>query len=123
MSDLKDLIQNKIVHPSTYGDVSITTIGKVTESDESNNTCSIQYVDKQGYPRNKKDVVVRLYGNGADWFPAVGDTVVIEDTGDTTVVVARHVGNYAMDVRAKRQLRQDCMSDNTGCQAPGGYIM
>lgn len=123
MATTRELIRDNLIYPSTFNDTNITTIGVVTASDESNNTCDIRYVDKTGYSRNRKDVVVRLYGNGADWFPAVNDTVVIEDTGETVVVVARHVGNYAMDVRSKRQLRQDCLSDETGCQEPGGSIM
>lgn len=120
---LKQLLQDRVVNPATHINNSITTIGIVTESDESNNTCSVLYTDKTGNKRNRDNVVVRLYGNGADWFPAIGDTVVIEDTGDTVVVVARHVGNYSMDVRSRRQLRQDILSDTGGCQTPGGSIM
>ncbi len=123
MAALKDKLQSEIVNPAARVNVGITTIGVVTDSDESNNTVSIKYIDKGGRKRNRDNVVVRLYGNGADWFPAVNDAVVVEDTGDTCVVVARHVGNYAMDVRSKRQLRQDVFSDGGGCQPPGGCIM
>lgn len=123
MSALKAKLQNDIVNPAARVNASVTTIGVVTASDESNNTVSIKYIDKSGKKRNRDNVVVRLYGNGADWFPAINDAVVVEDTGDTCVVVARHVGNYAMDVRSKRQLRQDVFSDGGGCQPPGGCIM
>ena len=116
-------MQDTIINPANHINNGITTLGIVTASDESNNTCSITYIDKNGRKRNKDNVVVRLYGNGADWFPAINDTVVIEDTGDTCVVVARHVGNYAMDVRSRRQLKQDVESDESGCQNPGGQIM
>lgn len=122
MAGLKEIMQRTIVNPAAHANTSITTIGVVTDSDESNNTVSVRYVDKIGKKRNRDNVVVRLYGNGADWFPAVDDTVVIEDTGDTCVVVARHVGNYSMDVRSRRQLRQDVYSDDSGCQNPGGTI-
>lgn len=120
---LKRQMQDTIINPANHINNGITTLGIVTASDESNNTCSITYIDKNGKKRNRDNVVVRLYGNGADWFPAINDTVVIEDTGDTCVVVARHVGNYAMDVRSRRQLKQDVESDETGCQNPGGQIM
>ena len=107
---------------STFDNLtSITTLGIVTASDESNNTCSVQYVDKDGKKRNKEGVVVRLYGNGGDWFPAINDTVVLENTNDTLVCIARHVGNYNMDVRSKMQLRQDIYSDSSG-GAVGGQI-
>ena len=123
MSTFKEKIQSNLVNPVARVNAGITTIGIVTESDESNNTVSIKYVDKSGKKRNRDNVVVRLYGNGADWFPAINDAVVVEDTGDTCVVVARHVGNYAMDVRSKRQLRQDVFSDEGDCMPPGGSIM
>jgi hypothetical protein len=123
MGVLKDQLQSNVVNPAARVNNGITTIGVVTASDESNNTVSIRYVDKGGRKRNRDNVVVRLYGNGADWFPAVDEAVVVEDTGDTCVVVARHVGNYAMDVRSRRQLRQDAFSDESGCQPAGGSIM
>jgi len=121
--ELKNILQNRIVNPTARINNVITTIGVVTDSDESNNTCNIFYIDKSGCKRNKDNVVVRLYGSGADWFPKVGDAVVVEDSGDTVVVVARHVGNYSMDVRSKRQLRQDVLSDSSGCQSIAGHIM
>lgn len=121
--NLKQILQHNVVNSATHINNSITTVGIITGSDESNNTCSILYIDKNGNNQNRENVVVRLYGNGADWFPAIGDTVVIEDTGDTVVVVARHVGNYSMDVRSRRQLRQDILSDTGGCQLVGGFIM
>ena len=116
--DLKNILQNRIVNPTARINNVITTIGVVTDSDESNN-----YIDKSGCKRNKDNVVVRLYGSGADWFPKVGYAVVVEDSGDTVVIVARHVGNYSMDVRSKRQLRQDVLSDSSGCQSIAGHIM
>ena len=123
MSNLSQGIQ-RLSHGAQHINQSVTIPAIVTKSDETNNTCSILYVDSNTRKkRNRDNVVVRLYGNGADWFPAINDAVVVEDTGDTCVVVARHVGNYAMDVRSKRQLRQDIFSDNGGCQSPGGCIM
>lgn len=119
----KDMLQSNVVNPLTHATESISTVGIVTASDESNNTCSISYIDKDGKSCNKDNVAIRLYGNGADWFPKKGDHVLIQDSGDNCVVVARYVGNYAMDVRSKRQLKQDINSEESGCQPPGGQIM
>lgn len=123
MGTLKDMLQSNVVNPATHANSSITTVGVVTSSDESNNTVSIRYIDKSGNKSNRDNVTVRLYGNGADWFPSVNEAVIVEDTGDTCVVVARHVNNYAMDVRAKRQLKQDVYSDEPFCPLYGGYVM
>ena len=121
MSKLKQIIQDRIVNPADHSRGGITTIGQVTKSDEINNMCSIKYIDKDGFKRNKDNVTVRLYGSGGDWFPGIDDYVVVEDNGDTVVVVARHVGNYNMDVRSKLKLTKDIYSDSSG-GAVGGQI-
>ncbi|WP_312339235.1 hypothetical protein [Anaerospora hongkongensis] len=121
MNKLKQIIQDRIVSPADHIRGSITTIGQVMKSDEINNMCSIKYVDKDGNKRNKDNVTVRLYGNGGDWFPAMDDFVVIEDTGSTVAIVARHVDNYNMDVRSKLRLTKDIHSDSFG-GAIGGQI-
>lgn len=121
MSNLKQLLQDRVMNPADHSRGSITTVGQVTKADEINNMCSMKYIDKDGFKRNKDNVTVRLYGNGGDWFPAVDDYVVVEDGGDTCVIVARHVGNYNMDVRSKLRLTQDIHSDSYGGSV-GGQI-
>lgn len=122
MNGLKGILQSRVSNAAQHINNSITTVGVVTDSDEMNNTCSVRYVDKDGQKRNRDNVVVRLYGSGTDYFPAKDDTVVIEETGDTCVVIARHVGNYAMDVRSKMKLVKDIFSDSGGSE-PGGSII
>ena len=121
MSQLKKLLQERVVNPAGHARGGITTLGQVTKSDEINNMCSINYIDKDGFKRNKDNVTVRLYGNGGDWFPQIDDHVVVEDNGDIVAIVARHVGNYNMDVRSKLRLTKDIHSDSAG-GAVGGQI-
>ena len=121
MSSLKQLIQNRIVNPADHTRGGLTTIAQVTQVDEINNMCSIKYIDKSGFKRNRDNVTVRLYGTGGDWFPALDDFVIVEDNGDTCVIIARHVDNYNMDVRSKLRLTQDIHSDSFG-GAVGGQI-
>lgn len=110
-----------MVEPVTHQLDRISTLAKVTKADEKNNVCSIQYTDKNGRFRNKDNVSVRLYGSGTDWFPSVGDFVTVEDSNSGTVIIARHVQNYNMDVRSKMQLSKDIYSDSSGAE-PGGTI-
>ncbi len=119
---LKDKIQHNVVNTTIHGMNSIDTIGLIKESDDSNNTCTVQYVDKNGNKRLRENVMVRLYGSGTDWFPSPGDNVIVQETEDTCIVVARHVGNYDMDVRSKMELKQDKFSDGGACNNPGGSI-
>lgn len=121
MQDFKSLLRNGLINSVARAVDRVITIGKVTKSDEINNTVSVQYVDKNGKIRNKENVTVRLYGNGGDWFPSVDDYVVIEESDSDMSVVARHVGNYNMDVRSKMQLETDVFSDSNG-GATGGCI-
>lgn len=118
---LKDILQDRIVNPVARSVSTITTVGVVTDSDENNNTCSVQYVDKEGKKRNKNNVAVRLYGSGTDWFPAVDDNVVIEDSDDACIIIARHVSNYNIDVRSRMALQNDVFSDGEGSWL-GGQI-
>lgn len=119
---LKSKMQHDIVNTATRHSQVLTTIGYVESSDDANNTCTLFYKDKSGKNKRRENVVVRLYGSGTDWFPTEGDQVVVQDTGDTCTVIARHVGNYNMDVRSKMSLRQDVYSDESGAQPTGGSI-
>lgn len=121
MATLRSALLNNIVQPIARDNESYTTVAKVLDSDEVNNVCSILYVDKGGRKRNKDNVVVRLYDTGSGYFPKTGEYVEVQLDRDTCVVVARHVGNYNMDVRSKMMLAQDIYSDNPGC-APGSSI-
>ena len=121
MQDFKSLLRNGLINSVARAVDRVITIGRVTKSDEINNTVSVQYVDKNGKIRNKENVTVRLYGNGGDWFPSVDNYVVIEESDSDMSVVARHVGNYNMDIRSKMQLESDVYSDSGG-GAMGGCI-
>lgn len=121
MYDLRSNLRNNLINSVARLTDRIVTVGKVTKSDEINNLVSVQYVDKHGKTRNKDNVTVRLYGNGGDWFPSEGDMVVIEESDGDMSVVARHVGNYNMDVRSRMKLEQDNFSDSGG-GSTGGFI-
>lgn len=118
---IKEKLISNIVQPVARDSGSVTTVAKVISSDEINNTCNITYMDRNGIKRNKENVVVRIYDNGSGYFPAIGDLVELQLERDICVIIARHVGNYNMDVRSKMQLRQDIYSDSSG-SAVGGSI-
>ena len=118
---LKGLLLDRVVQPNARDNESFTTVAIVTDSDEVNNVCSIQYVDRGGHKRNRDNVVVRLYDTGSGYFPKVGESVEVQLDRDTCVVIARHIGNYNTDVRAKMMLEQDVYSDNPGNE-PGSSI-
>lgn len=120
---LKQKLQQNVINPASHATQRITTIAVVTGTNEAKNTVNIEYINFDGKKCNKKDVVVRLYGSGTDWFPSKDDMVVIEESADTCVVVARHIGNYNMDVRSKMELRQDVHPDTSNGDTPGGGVI
>lgn len=119
---LKQSFQNNVINGAIKSNKEMTLMAIVTASDDANNTCSIKYIDKDGHKKTKDNVSVRLYGSGTDWFPAEGDAVIIQESKDICVVIARHVGNYNMDVRSKMEMKHDIYSDESGGQDPGGCI-
>lgn len=121
MSSISQRMLDKIIQPAIKGNETITTIAKVTASDDLNNRCSIEYVDRDGNKKAKDNVAVRLYDNGAGYFPAVGEQVTLQLERDICVIVARHIGNYQMDVRSKMELKQDVFTDTDGAP-PGGEV-
>ena len=119
---IKQGLQNNIVNAAVRPNQEMTMMAVVTSSDDSNNICSVRYIDKNGNKKTRENVTVRLYGSGTDWFPAKGDTVILQESNDLCVIIARHVSNYNMDVRSKMELKQDIYSDESGGQDPGGNI-
>ena len=122
MSNFTNKLKETVVNGALRSEIPIHTVGVVTKSDELNNTVSLYYVDKDGQKRTRDNVVVRLYGSGTDYFPAVNDSVIVEETRDTCVVIARHISNYAMDVRSKMKLVYDILSDMSPFGTVGGTI-
>lgn len=124
MSSLKNKINQNIVNPLIKNNYENSTlVAEVTATHEENNTVDISYINRKGNKTNKENVMVRLYGSGTDWFPSVKDKVLIEESQNICVVIARHIGNYNMDVRSNMEIKQDIYSDKEGCRPAGGSIM
>ena len=92
----------------------------VTATDVDNNACSIIYNERDGYTVSKKNVPIRLYGKGSDWFPKNGEKVVIELQGESCTVVARNIPFF--DVKKLQRLQKDIVSDESACIETDGTI-
>ena len=119
MYDLKSLIQNNVVAPVSRATGSSISVGKVTLADEINNSCSVEYVDKDGVVRNRSNIPAIVHGSAVDWFPDVNDYVLVEDYGQTVAIVAKYDGSYATTIRSKMRLVNDiypdASSESGGC--------
>ena len=106
----RDNLYQKVLAPDHLSTMTYLTQGTVIDADEMNNTCTISYL-KNGKRRNIKNVAIRLYGNGTDYFPKKGDNMIVEVTPATCSVIARDVSNFAMDVLSGMELVHDIFSD------------
>lgn len=88
-------------------------LAKVTRSDDLNNVCDIQYVD-EGKLCKRKNIAVRIYGNGMDWFPVENEIVVVQIGRQTCEIISRYVSNFGADMLPSMKLTQDIYSDQVG---------
>ena len=119
MGSIKKIIQNKMINPDGHNRKSLWSAAQVVKGDEKNNVCEIDFIDKDGNRRNKKNVKVMLYGGSSNWFPADNDFVMVEDRGSQVFIVDKFVGNYRQEVSAKQTLTKDVHSDANTSTAGG----
>lgn len=96
-------------------------IGKIIKSNEKSNTVEIQYLDKNGKQHTQRNVQVRLYGNGGDWFPDVNDLVICQQKDNNLVVIARFFSDFSAEIRSLMKLDCDKLLDIPN-NVVGGYI-
>jgi len=105
---LKQKLKDSILLPASESRREVSTIAKVTSVNERNNTCSINYINKQGYKSNKFNVYVKIYNkNILDWFPKINDYVNIIERSDTVIIDSPCEVGYDTSIRPMNSLRQD----------------
>lgn len=91
----------------------INTVAKVTGTDQANNTCSIEYIDKGGRKATIKKAFVDMRNN--DWFPEDEEIVVVRIVNNKSAVIEqKYTEDYAKDVRSKSSFKNDIMADDDG---------
>lgn len=88
-------------------------LAKVTRSDDINNVCDIQFID-EGKLCTKKNVSVRIYGNGMDWFPVENEIVVAQVGRQICEIISRYVSNFGADMLPTMKFTQDIHTDQLG---------
>ena len=116
----KDKMAENITQPITWEFQHKTVLARVLRADSDNNVCDIRYTDKYGRLLEKKNVIVRSYGQGNDWFPERDDRVEVDISNDTCVIISSNSERYKDDMASKNQLNKDNITDMYGC-LPGGY--
>lgn len=113
MSLFSEKLKSQIVEPAAKSRRTHYTTATVTMANEKLNICDITYVDKNGLDGNRNSVPVKIYNKGViDWFPNVGDEVIIEDSDISITIIGPAIENYDKDVRVKNTLTQDILHNS-----------
>lgn len=119
MSEIKNLINNKIVTPNLQTSQTTKSTGIVLKVYEKDNVCDIQYLDAQSRIKKKDKVEVLVRKDTDDWFPQIGAFVEVEVYEDHVYIVGQIINNYDTQVKQKYQLKQDLYADgadsSVGC--------
>ncbi len=91
------------------------TVAKVLSADESNNQCTVEYMDRDGSKVKIDKAMVDL--RNKDWFPSKGDIVLIRVSGRSALVEQQYTEDYNADVRSKQKLSNDVTPDGDGTVA------
>lgn len=113
MGILGDAMKSGVISESIRASgENLSTIAKVTRTDEANNVCSIVFVNKNGHKAEIKKASVDLRNQG--WFPSVGDLVKITVSGKSAMIESKYVEDYTKDVRSTKQMINDVSTDGDG---------
>lgn len=119
----RERIRRDVISPQIRAHATIESYALVIETNETYNTCTIQYNDRKGNLRYREGVQVKLYNSGIiDWFPMPNDVVAIVQTPNDDIYITGSAENsYPIEIRPKNRLIRDIYSDMLGSNI-GGYI-
>ena len=110
MSEIKDTIKQNIVLPETKDSELLRSYGRVIFSNEKENVCTVIYTNRDGIPVIKNGVPVSI-GSVDNWFPSVGDIVLLDLINEKPLITGRSFNNYASQIRENNKLLFDIFSD------------
>ena len=122
-NNIKKIISNKIVEPATDSRSSTQLLATVTNVNEKLNVCDITYTNRNGTKETRSNVSVMLYNtNVIDWFPKVGDKVVINIRDEhINITSPAYDTNEYKNIRENNKITQDIFSDSF-IDYIGGYL-
>ena len=113
INSFKSKLQQNIINPVNISNKKEETIGIITQSNQKQNTCSVQYIDNDGNKSNKDSVPVRLYSKGIiGWFPKQDDVVVIVIKEHQLEIIGIANNGYIGSVKSQTNLKADIISDS-----------
>lgn len=121
MSDLKEIVSNRVVSPNVDSSINIRSYGIVTKAYEPENACDITYFDAKNIQRNRNKVEVRLSSGTENWFPKDGEAVYVEVYEENVIITGKVITDFNTQVKTKQVAKNDIYVDGADCSV-GGYI-
>lgn len=122
MSEIRKRIQ-EINNPAVHNRRSFTTVGKVTHINEKTNTCSIQYINNDGYYSNKDNVHIQIFMPGfIGWFPRVDDFVCVSVNERNISITGPADDAYQVNTRSRIKTEKEILSSTYGSTMSGSIF-
>lgn len=122
MNEFRKKIQETST-PAVHNRRAFTTVAKVTASDEINNVCSIEFVDKDGYKSNKNNVPVQISIPGfIGWFPDIDEYVNIDEINGILIITSKYQQGYGSTIRSNNQTKKDIYTTSFGGTMAGSIF-
>lgn len=119
MSEVRKKIQ-EINNPAVHSRRSFTTVGKIIKTNEKTNTCSVQYLNNDGFYSNKDNVHIQILMPGfIGWFPKVDDFVSVSISERNVIVTGPADDAYYMNTRGKIKTQKEILSSTYGSTMAG----
>lgn len=122
MSTFAKKLRRDVIDPATEQHRVYTYKAQVTKKGaNSENKCTIKYIDENGYKRTSEGVRILIYGNDSmgGWVPEVGDIVIAEkDENNVISVVAKDTSNFT-DYFEQYRITKDIYSTLGNDVSPG----
>lgn len=119
MSEIRKRIQ-QVTTPAIQNRRSFTTTGTITKVSEKTNTCTVRYIDKEGYSSNKDNVQVQINSPGIfGWFPKIGEQVIIELYDKKMIITGPLQKEYSSAFRSQYALEKEILHTNVGGTVSG----
>lgn len=118
---IRDKIQKNIVNPTTDSRGIANLTGTIQKVNEASNTCQVAYIRFDGKKQIKNNVPVVLTNKGMiDWFPKVGEEVLVQERNERVSIIGPAYSNYR-SVRNGNKLKQDVLTSSY-VDSMGGFI-
>lgn len=122
MYNIKNKLKNSIVDPAASSRSSLPMTGIIIEANEKLNVCTVEFKEKTGASTVNRNVPVFLYNkNLVDWFPKVGENVIVMNSADSAFISGPAYNDSYSDIRSSIQKENDIYS-GTYNDFLGGYI-